>query len=140
MTLSAPVRRSYRLLFGRNISRNLKPVDVTTLPYPGFPTDLQAQMTSLMCVTRGISVVTEKVYPGRFLHVSELNRMGSHVILEGPSAIVSGVKRLSGAPVMASDLRASAWYSMRGLRPKSPSTTRVARMLLGCRIRIGRAA
>lgn len=86
----------------------LKPVDATTLPYPGFPTDLQAQMMALMSVTPGISVITEKIYPDRFMHVSELNRMGSKIFLEGPSAIVHGVKRLSGAPVMASDLRASA--------------------------------
>ncbi len=86
----------------------LKPVDVTTLPYPGFPTDLQAQMMALMSITPGISVITEKIYPDRFMHVSELNRMGSKIFLEGNSAIVHGVKRLSGAPVMASDLRASA--------------------------------
>jgi UDP-N-acetylglucosamine 1-carboxyvinyltransferase len=99
------------------VKRNghLKPVDVTTLPYPGFPTDLQAQMMALMSVTPGISVITEKIYPDRFMHVSELNRMGSQIILEGPSAIVHGVKRLSGAPVMASDLRASAALVIAGL-------------------------
>ena len=95
--------------------RVLRPVSVTTLPYPGFPTDLQAQMTALMCVVPGISVITEKIYPNRFLHVSELNRMGAHIMLEGPSAIVSGQKKLSGAPVMASDLRASAALVLAGL-------------------------
>ncbi|MBI4397517.1 MAG: UDP-N-acetylglucosamine 1-carboxyvinyltransferase [Candidatus Omnitrophica bacterium] len=93
----------------------LKPVDVTTLPYPGFPTDLQAQMMSLMTVTPGISVITEKIYPDRFMHISELNRMGSRIHLEGSSAIVAGVKKLSGAPVMASDLRASAALVLAGL-------------------------
>lgn len=93
----------------------LKPVDVTTLPYPGFPTDLQAQMMSLMCITPGICVITEKIYPDRFMHISELNRMGSKIILEGSSAIVSGVKKLSGAEVMASDLRASAALVLAGL-------------------------
>ena len=93
----------------------LKPLDVTTLPYPGFPTDLQAQMMALMSVTPGISVITEKIYPDRFMHVSELNRMGSRVFLEGASAIVHGVKNLSGAPVMASDLRASAALVIAGL-------------------------
>ncbi len=93
----------------------LKPVSVTTLPYPGFPTDLQAQMMALMCVSPGISVITEKIYPERFMHVSELNRMGASIMLEGPSAIVSGKKKLSGAPVMASDLRASAALVMAGL-------------------------
>lgn len=96
-------------------SGHLKPVDVTTLPYPGFPTDMQAQMMALMSITEGISVVTEKVFPDRFLHVSELNRMGSRIFLEGPSAIVHGVERLSAAPVMASDLRASAALILAGL-------------------------
>lgn len=93
----------------------LKPISVTTLPYPGFPTDLQAQMMALMCVVPGISVITEKIYPERFMHVSELNRMGANIMLEGPSAIVSGKKKLSGAPVMASDLRASAGLALAGL-------------------------
>lgn len=93
----------------------LSPVDVTTLPYPGFPTDMQAQMMSLMSVTKGISVITEKIYPERFIHVSELNRMGALIHLEGASAIVRGIKRLSGAPVMASDLRASAALVLAGL-------------------------
>jgi UDP-N-acetylglucosamine 1-carboxyvinyltransferase len=97
---------------------HLKPVDATTLPYPGFPTDMQAQMTSLMCVTEGISVITEKIYPDRFMHISELNRMGAQVMLEGASAIVKGVKHLSGAPVMASDLRASAALVLAGLVAK----------------------
>ena len=95
--------------------RILKPVSVTTLPYPGFPTDLQAQMMALMCIIPGISVITEKIYPERFMHVSELNRMGASIMLEGPSAIVSGKKHLSGAPVMASDLRASAALVLAGL-------------------------
>ncbi len=95
--------------------RVLKPVSVTTLPYPGFPTDLQAQMMALMCIVPGISVITEKIYPDRFMHVAELNRMGANVMLEGNSAIVSGQKRLSGAPVMASDLRASAALVLAGL-------------------------
>ncbi len=93
----------------------LKPISVTTLPYPGFPTDLQAQMMALMCIVPGISVITEKIYPERFMHVSELNRMGANIMLEGPSAIVSGSKTLSGAPVMASDLRASAALVLAGL-------------------------
>ncbi|HNX69188.1 MAG TPA: UDP-N-acetylglucosamine 1-carboxyvinyltransferase [Candidatus Omnitrophota bacterium] len=93
----------------------LKPVDITTLPYPAYPTDLQAQAMALMAVTPGISIVTEKIYPNRFMHVPELGRMGAKVILEGPSAIVHGVKKLSGAPVMASDLRASAALVLAGL-------------------------
>lgn len=89
--------------------------DVTTLTYPGFPTDLQAQMMSLVSVCDGISVITEKIYPERFIHISELNRMGADIILEGSTAIIKGVERLSGAPVMASDLRASAALVLAGL-------------------------
>jgi UDP-N-acetylglucosamine 1-carboxyvinyltransferase len=96
----------------------LRPVDVTTLPYPGFPTDMQAQMMALMSITDGISVITEKIYPDRFMHISELNRMGAEVMLEGASAIVKGVDHLSGAPVMASDLRASAALVLAGLVAK----------------------
>ena len=98
--------------------KKLKPLDVTTLPYPGFPTDMQAQVMSLMAVTDGISVITEKIYPDRFIHISELARMGADIILEGPSAIIKGVRNLSGAPVMASDLRASAALVLAGLVAK----------------------
>ncbi len=106
--------------------RVLRPVSVTTLPYPGFPTDLQAQMMALMCIVPGISVITEKIYPERFMHVSELNRMGANIMLEGHSAIVNGKKRLSGAPVMASDLRASAALVLAGL--VAEGTTEVSRV------------
>jgi UDP-N-acetylglucosamine 1-carboxyvinyltransferase len=104
----------------------LQPINVTTLPYPGFPTDMQAQMMSLMAVTIGISLITEKIYPDRFMHVAELNRMGAHIQREGPHAIVEGVKQLSGAPVMASDLRASAGLVLAGLAAKG--TTSVSRI------------
>lgn len=99
-------------------TKRLRPIDVTTLPYPGFPTDMQAQVMSLMTVTDGISVITEKIYPERFIHISELARMGANIILEGPNAIIKGVKFLSGAPVMASDLRASAALVLAGLVAK----------------------
>jgi UDP-N-acetylglucosamine 1-carboxyvinyltransferase len=98
--------------------KKLKPTDMTTLPYPGFATDMQAQFMSLMAVTDGISVITEKIYPERFIHISELNRMGANILLEGPCAIIKGVKSLSGAPVMASDLRASAALVLAGLVAK----------------------
>jgi UDP-N-acetylglucosamine 1-carboxyvinyltransferase len=96
-------------------TRPLRALEVITLPHPGFPTDLQAQILALMCLTPGISIVTERVYPNRFMHVPELQRMGAEVSMEGPSAIIRGVDRLSGAPVMASDLRASAALVMAGL-------------------------
>jgi UDP-N-acetylglucosamine 1-carboxyvinyltransferase len=102
------------------ICRNgrLKPVDITTLPYSGFPTDVQAQMMALMAVTPGISIITERVFESRFMHVSELARLGADISIEGPSAIVKGGKPLSGAPIMASDLRASAALVIAGLAAK----------------------
>jgi len=96
----------------------VRPVAFATLPYPGFPTDMQAQMMSLLALADGISVITEKIYPERFIHISELSRMGAQILLEGPNAIVKGVKSLSGAPVMASDLRASAALVLAGLVAK----------------------
>jgi len=104
------------------VKRQLKPINVTTLPYPGFPTDMQAQIMSLMTVTQGISVITEKIYPDRFMHVAELNRMGAYIQREGPHAIVKGAKQLSGAPVMASDLRASACLLLAGLVAKGKTS------------------
>ena len=89
-------------------NRRVRATDVTTYAYPGFPTDLQGQMMALLAIGDGISVITEKIFPDRFMHVAELNRMGADIRKEGPSAIVVGVDSLSGAPVMASDLRASA--------------------------------
>ena len=105
---------------GITVSRNgkLKPVDVTTLPYSGFPTDVQAQMMALMTVTPGISIITERIFESRFMHVSELARLGADIEIEGPSAIVKGGNPLSGAPVMASDLRASAALVIAGLTAK----------------------
>jgi len=96
-------------------NRRIAPTDVTTQPYPGFPTDLQAQLMALLCLADGNSIVTEKIYPDRFMHVAELGRMGANIRKEGPTAIVTGVKRLVGAPVMASDLRASAALVLAGL-------------------------
>ncbi|NIA20751.1 MAG: UDP-N-acetylglucosamine 1-carboxyvinyltransferase [Anaerolineaceae bacterium] len=95
--------------------KRFKPVDVTTLSFPAYPTDLQAQLMALLCRSDGISVVTEKVFPDRFMHVAELNRMGADIRKENNMAIVHGVRKLSGAPVMASDLRASAALVLAGL-------------------------
>jgi len=82
-------------------------VDVATAPYPGFPTDLQAQFMALMTRAKGTSRITETIFENRFMHVQELARLGAHIRLEGDTAIVDGVERLRGAPVMATDLRAS---------------------------------
>ena len=104
----------------------LQPVDITTLPYSGFPTDAQAQMMALMTLTPGISIITERIFESRFMHVSELTRLGADIENEGPSAIVKGGKPLSGAPVMASDLRASAALVIAGLAARG--TTQVNRV------------
>ncbi len=96
-------------------ARRLNPIEMTTQPYPGFPTDLQAQLMALLCLADGISVVTERIFPDRFLHVGELNRMGGRIRKEGSTAVVQGAKELQGAIVMASDLRASAALVLGGL-------------------------
>ena len=99
-------------------ARRLEPIEITTQPYPGFPTDLQAQTLALLCLADGNSVITEKVFPDRFLHVPELSRMGANLRREGGTVIAHGVKKLIGAPVMASDLRASAALILAGLIAK----------------------
>lgn len=103
-----------------------KSLQITTEPYPGFPTDMQAQMCALLAKSSGISVVTDTIFPQRFMHVSELKRMGADIELNNGTAIVKGVERLSGAPVMASDLRASAALVLAGLH--SEGVTEVNRV------------
>ena len=93
----------------------VRPADITTQPYPGFPTDLQAQFMALLATGQGNSVVTEKIYPDRFMHVAELNRMAANLRKEGPNVIIAGVDKLIAAPVMASDLRASAALVLAGM-------------------------
>ena len=106
--------------------RGLHSVHVTTLPHPGFPTDVQAQMMAFMTQTPGISIITERIFESRFTHVQEMERLGAEISIEGPSAIVHGVQKLSGAEVMASDLRASAALVIAGMVAKG--TTRVSRI------------
>jgi UDP-N-acetylglucosamine 1-carboxyvinyltransferase len=96
--------------------RTLRGVDVKTSAHPGFPTDMQAQLMVLMSVAEGTSMITENIFENRFMHVAELHRMGADISIQGPHAVVKGVKRLSGAPVMATDLRASASLILAGLR------------------------
>jgi UDP-N-acetylglucosamine 1-carboxyvinyltransferase len=99
-----------------------RPVDVSTAPYPGFPTDVQPQLVSLLALAHGTSVVTEKVFPDRFAHLDELNRMRANIRKSGPSAIITGVEYLSGAPVQASDLRAGAALVLAGLVARGQTT------------------
>ncbi|WP_225413897.1 UDP-N-acetylglucosamine 1-carboxyvinyltransferase [Stigmatella hybrida] len=94
----------------------LRPVDVTTTEHPGFPTDMQAQLMVLLSVANGTSVISEHIFENRFMHVAELHRMGADITIQGPTAVVKGVRKLSGAPVMATDLRASASLILAGLR------------------------
>lgn len=103
-------------------ARRLDPVEVTTQPHPGFPTDLQAQIMALLCLADGNSIITEKIFPDRFMHTAELLRMGANIIRNGPTALVTGVRRLVGAPVMASDLRASAGLIIAGLAARGTTT------------------
>ena len=106
--------------------RKLRSINIKTRPYPGFPTDMQAQFMALMCVADGASVISENIFENRFMHVSELLRFGADIITEGNSATVKGVKKLSGAPVMATDLRASASLILAGLA--ADNTTEISRI------------
>jgi UDP-N-acetylglucosamine 1-carboxyvinyltransferase len=102
------------------------PVDLQTTEHPGFPTDMQAQMMALLCTADGTSVISENIFENRFMHVAELQRMGADIRVEGHTAVVKGVRALSGAPVMATDLRASASLILAGLR--AHGTTQVSRV------------
>jgi UDP-N-acetylglucosamine 1-carboxyvinyltransferase len=95
--------------------QGLKAADVKTLPYPGFPTDVQAQIMALLSLSQGSSIITENIFENRFMHVAELKRMGADITIQGNTAVVKGVEKLSGAPVMATDLRASASLVLAGL-------------------------
>ena len=105
-----------------NASSCLKPLNITTAPYPGFPTDLQAQFMAVSTVINGTSLITENIFKSRFLHALELNRMGAQVNIEDNVAIINGVKKLSGAQVMASDLRASVALVIAGLVAEGETT------------------
>jgi UDP-N-acetylglucosamine 1-carboxyvinyltransferase len=109
-----------------NAASRLKGVDIRTLPYPGFPTDMQAQMVALMTAAEGTSVITETVFESRFIHVEELRRMGADIKVEGNRAVVTGPTSLAGAAVMASDLRASAGLILGGLAAEG--TTEILRV------------
>lgn len=102
--------------------REILPTNITTLPFPGFPTDLQAQFMVLLSLAKGVSTITEKVYPDRFMHVPELNRMGAKICRFGPVAVIEGIKKFSPAEVMASDLRASASLVGAGLVASGKTT------------------
>ena len=100
----------------------IAPVDISTSPFPGFPTDLQAQFMALMTRARGRSRITETIFENRFMHVQELARLGARIRLEGDTAVVDGVERLRGAPVMATDLRASVSLVIAALAAEGETT------------------
>ena len=104
----------------------IRPVNIKTRPYPGFPTDMQAQFMTLMCLADGASVISENIFENRFMHVAELLRFGADIVIEGNSATIKGVRQLSGAPVMATDLRASASLVLAGLA--ADNTTEISRI------------
>jgi len=106
--------------------QRIRPVNIKTRPYPGFPTDMQAQFMTLMCLADGASVISENIFENRFMHVAELLRFGADIVIEGNSATVKGVRQLSGAPVMATDLRASASLVLAGLA--ADNTTEISRI------------
>ena len=101
---------------------SIKPVNLVTSPYPGFPTDMQAQFMVLMTMAKGTSTISETIFENRFMHIAELKRMGADISIEGHTAMVKGAKKLSGAPVMATDLRASACLILAGLAAKGKTT------------------
>ena len=109
------VEQTERGLKVKRSNAGIKAINVTTEPFPGFPTDLQAQMMALLCTATGTSVLEEKIFENRFMHAPELGRMGAHIDVNGGVATVTGVKRLKGAPVMATDLRASISLILAGL-------------------------
>ncbi|MBD8879008.1 MULTISPECIES: UDP-N-acetylglucosamine 1-carboxyvinyltransferase [Rhodanobacter] len=102
--------------------RRPKAVNITTAPYPAFPTDMQAQFTALNCVAEGIGIITETVFENRFMHAHELQRLGADIQLEGNTAVIKGVNQMSGAPIMATDLRASACLVLAGLVAQGDTT------------------
>ncbi|WP_266171238.1 UDP-N-acetylglucosamine 1-carboxyvinyltransferase [Dyella subtropica] len=102
--------------------RRPKAVNITTAPYPAFPTDMQAQFTALNCVAEGVGIITETVFENRFMHAHELQRLGADIRLEGNTAIIQGVAKMSGAPIMATDLRASACLVLAGLVAEGDTT------------------
>lgn len=102
--------------------RRPKAVNITTAPYPAFPTDMQAQFTALNCVAEGTGIITETVFENRFMHAHELQRLGADIQLEGNTAVIKGVSQMSGAPIMATDLRASACLVLAGLVAQGDTT------------------
>jgi len=110
------------VIVARDINTPLKGIDIMTEPHPGFPTDLQAQFMAMLTIADGAGMVTETIFENRFMHVPELSRMGADISVQGNSAIIRGVKKLTGAEVMATDLRASVALVLAGLVAEGETT------------------
>ncbi|MGK0468528.1 UDP-N-acetylglucosamine 1-carboxyvinyltransferase [Clostridium sp.] len=119
MGVAIEVNENSIIVDGRN---KLNPVDIKTMPYPGFPTDMQAQMMSLLCTVKGTSIITETIFENRFMHAVELKRMGANIKIDGRSAVVEGIDTFTGSEVKATDLRAGAALILAGLMAEGPTT------------------
>jgi UDP-N-acetylglucosamine 1-carboxyvinyltransferase len=119
MGVAIEVNENSIIVDGRN---KLNPVDIKTMPYPGFPTDMQAQMMSLLCTVKGTSIITETIFENRFMHAVELKRMGANIKIDGRSAVIEGIDTFTGSGVKATDLRAGAALILAGLTAEGPTT------------------
>jgi UDP-N-acetylglucosamine 1-carboxyvinyltransferase len=119
MGVAIEINKNSIIVDGR---KKLNPIDIKTMPYPGFPTDMQAQMMSLLCTVIGTSIITETIFENRFMHAVELKRMGSNIKIDGRSAVIEGIDRFTGSEVKATDLRAGAALILAGLTAEGSTT------------------
>lgn len=119
MGVAIEINKNSIIVDGR---KKLNPIDIKTMPYPGFPTDMQAQMMSLLCTVKGTSIITETIFENRFMHAVELKRMGANIKIDGRSAVIEGIGRFTGSEVKATDLRAGAALILAGLTAEGPTT------------------
>ena len=119
MGVAIEINKNSIIVDGR---KKLNPIDIKTMPYPGFPTDMQAQMMSLLCTVKGTSIITETIFENRFMHAVELKRMGSNIKIDGRSAVIEGIDRFTGSEVKATDLRAGAALILAGLTAEGSTT------------------
>lgn len=119
MGVAIEINKNSIIVDGRN---KLNPIDIKTMPYPGFPTDMQAQMMSLLCTVKGTSIITETIFENRFMHAVELKRMGANIKIDGRSAVIEGIERFTSSEVKATDLRAGAALILAGLTAEGPTT------------------
>ncbi|MCB2289175.1 UDP-N-acetylglucosamine 1-carboxyvinyltransferase [Clostridium sp. CS001] len=119
MGVAIEINKNSIIVDGR---KKLNPIDIKTMPYPGFPTDMQAQMMSLLCTVRGTSIITETIFENRFMHAVELKRMGANIKIDGRSAVIEGIGRFTGSEVKATDLRAGAALILAGLTAEGVTT------------------